>query len=203
MNSNAQVLARGETFHGPTKSLPTSGYSADSIAAEGKEVVFIGADGRPLYGRIMRNVSGGTIAEGLLVTHTAGYRNKRFGVVTASAAKEAAGVIDSELLAHCRNHDLCIVFYKGRHEYSVSDAQTTNIAEGDVLVAQDEGQASTTVPGTAASSTALIFDAADTTGDVETGYMGLCLMNAIGRAAEGVTYTTGVDTLKLADFNIR
>lgn len=204
---NAATLERGMTVFGPTQTINTTNYKG--VEFEGKEVVLVADDGSPLVGRIMRNVSGGTIYAGSLVKPSTVdlMRKRRFVGVTDSAACEAAGVVDDKLPATgCRNGDLCIVFYKGLHKVSISDAQAVNISVGQVLIAQDEGQASTVHVDNATTSSSLVFTTDDTTGEVETGYAALCLVNKIGRAAVAVDYdsaTAGVDTLQYVDLNIQ
>lgn len=190
--NNAVPFARGETLRGAAGAINTSDYG--DVEFEGMEVQFVGDDGCPLIGRIMRNVSGGTIQPGFLVTYASGYRKKRFSALSASAGQECAGVVDDQLTGGCRNGDLCIVFFKGLHKYSVSDSQGANIVVGQVLISDDEGQATALLATLAWASGATA---------VTDGSLGLSVMNAIGRAAEAVTYTTDTDTLKLADLNIR
>ena len=139
MSSNAQVLARGETFYGPTKTCPTT-YGADSIAAEGKEVEFFDATyRRAVKGRIMRNVSGDTLYAGQTVVHANGYTNQRFDHST-TASPDVAGVIDALLpAAGVRTGDLCIVFQEGVAK--VLFPTSTSGAQGDVVIANTSGMA--------------------------------------------------------------
>jgi hypothetical protein len=190
---NSAPLGRGQSFFGLAGTVSLT--SPDSVAAEGVERVFVGPDGRPLYGRLMRNASSGTILPGFLVTPSTTdlYRKRRFGVVTAGAAAETVGVVDSELPATgVRNNDLCWVFYKGRHVVSISDSQTVDLSVGNMVMAQDEGQCSGLLP-TNASNEATLTGASD-----------LMMANKIGRMAEAVTYDADMDgTLAYVDLDIR
>lgn len=145
MSSNAQVLARGETFYGPTKTCPTT-YGADSIAAEGKEVEFKDDETQQtVYGRIMRNVSGATLYGGKAVVCAAAYHKKRFDGYTRLTATRADGVIDPALATvGVRTGDLCIVFYKGPCEMKLEETGEV-IAVGDYAIAATAATSQSTV----------------------------------------------------------
>ena len=213
MSSNAQVLAQGETFYGPTKTCPTT-YGADSIAAEGKEVVFKDSvTGRLVYGRIMRNVSGITVYGGRAVANsvTAELRKKRFIGYTETFAAAAAGIVDPLLVTTgCRNHDLCIVFYQGpcdcMPDTTADTAAVPDCAIGDWVVGMT-GLSTTT--GSTALTAGQFFPFAlagafGTTNELTDGRLSRSLANKWGVIMEACTTAQRTGrVLRLVDLDIR
>ena len=216
MKSNAQILAQGETFHGPTKTLPTSGYSAASLAAEGQEVAFKDSvTGRLVYGRIMRNVSGITVYGGRAVANstTAELHKKRFIGYAGSAtfAAAAAGIVDPLLVTTgCRNHDLCIVYYSGpcdcMPDTTADTAAVPNCAIGDWVVGMT---GLSTTPGSTALTAGQFYPFAlagafGTTNELTDGRLSRSLANKWGVIMEACTtaHRTG-RVLRLVDLDIR
>lgn len=197
MNPAIMAINRGGTQYGPTQTIPAT-YKNDEIILEGAERSFSHTkydsqgkilSNRVVKGRLMRNVSGSTLARGRLVVANSSYPHRRIsGYATANA--RIAGVIDSHLSssAGVRNGDLCWVMYEGP-EYVVF-AGGNAVAVGDWLVSNASGKF-INICG--------YYTLADT---VISGTVMMYILNAFGVADE--TCVTGdTDSLKLCDLRVR
>ena len=123
--SSYALPKRGETYYkGVT---PPTTLTKDTTSLEGTLQAFKDGDptasavgaktyrsNRDVICRLMRNVSGITVARKRWVKWAAGYMTRRFdGYVHLDNATNVAGVIDEHLVNGCRDDDMCWVTVNG------------------------------------------------------------------------------------------
>lgn len=137
-------VARGKTFYGGLT--PPTTFEGGSIEIEGVEAEFenvaagqttqvkVKRDGKLCKARLMRNATASTtLLPGMLVTHKAGYRNRRVGGQGTDVGAECAGVVDDHLPASgCAVGDLCWVFFYG--PCNTLKVTGDDLAEGEVVI---------------------------------------------------------------------
>lgn len=185
-------IARGKTWYNGT-TINTSDYSGTEY--EGTVSVWqdMGPSSSPLtpvsrrsagnvVAVLVRNVSGGYLEPGRLVTWKSGYRGKRVDGYSCTTAGEVAGVVDEYLPATgVPNGDLFWLVVKG-HSLVRNDIDGNAIAAGDVLVALTAATSGATAAGRVAAW-AGTFTATQTTD----GTLYKAIVNRIGRAVSAKT----------------
>ena len=168
----------------------------DATISDGSNVRTIRSDGDVLA-RIMRNVSTGDFAMtgGRLVSHAAGYRNKRFNSYVTAAGAEAAGVLDDQLPSGgVQANDLAYVIFSGqvliKSPLGPSEFATA-WSEGDILV----GLAAATSQATTAGRAYKIANTAHT--DMKYNE----IVNRVGRVMSATT-SHGTNSDVLVDIKI-
>lgn len=221
MPSISNAPKRGDTFYGPTSTIPSS-YGGSSLALEGVPGRFIDSistapnvrrSGRKVCGILVRNDSGITLVGGLAVAWSAGYRGTRVSGFPVSDGAEVAGIVDPWYGGTgVRDNDLFWIIVKGPCEvhtpYQASGAFNGDAwAEGDVMyvltgssVANTIGASNTDNGGRLNNLTTSL---ACTSNVLTSGAIHLQLQNAVGRCMSACTSheTTG-SLYKLVDIDL-
>lgn len=197
MNDAVLAISRGKTQYGPSATIPAT-YHTDEVLLEGAERIFVHTkydnvshmlSNRKVFGRLMRNASGGTLHRGRMVVSASGYEEKRISGYCGSVAGRIAGVIDSHLNATSgvRDGDLCWVMYGGP-EYCVF-AGGVSVSIGDPVYSNASGKF-------------LPWDYTSSTTDLAGGTTAKMILNTFG-IAEETAESGDSDTLKLVDLKLR
>jgi hypothetical protein len=152
--------------------------------------------------RWMRNVSGATLLPKRLVTHAAGYYNKRFDGYSRTTAQHVAGVIDEFLPATgVVTNDCCWVVQQGQTLLTTSNSnQAVDFTYGARLYAATAATSASTgglTTGGKFNVWAGTFSAAETTD----GTAGNIIMNGFARCASTAA-TSSTNSELLVDMNV-
>jgi hypothetical protein len=160
MGNASGNFERGKTYWGPTATIDTT--YAESIGLEGLRREFVDQapgtgsgvkslrSGRMVICRLVRNVSGITLAPKRVVKWAAGYRMKRVDGYVSTDSEEAAGVVDEHLgTGGVRNGDLFWLARRGPTlaQTSLSGDVSNSIAEGVMLMALSAVTSQSTTSG--------------------------------------------------------
>lgn len=151
MSANvAGIFQRGQTFYGPSATVPTGSDLGASVGLEGTIMEF--PDIEPGQGAgakatrsglkskavIMRNAGASTVAAKTVVVFETGYFGKRHNGASGTANIPVAGVIDPFLgSGGCRVGDLCWVFIEGPCEVLKA---TGDVTQGNRLHCTNDGK---------------------------------------------------------------
>ncbi len=211
MAQSFSQLDRGMTIYGPVATIDTDNLVG--VDNEGAEVVFDDVDFthpslklrsmRKLRARLMRNMSGITIAANRLVTHMAGYRNRRFDGYSCLTGQMVAGVIDPCLTDGVRHGDACWVFYGGPIQVYTGLAFAADIEAGSWAVAITAANSTANTGG--GKVDAIVAANEFTTTDVTDGTLGKFIdasLNRIGVFEEAAASSNATNTLKYVDLKL-
>jgi hypothetical protein len=201
------LVARGSTFYGPTQTIDTDDYAG--VDHEGIQALFKDVDpsdgtalrsGREVKAILVRNVTGGTLYKGAIVTWASTYIGKRVGGNCCVAMEQVAGVVDEHLSsAGVRNGDLFWLTVEGP-----TLALKSRVAGDGVIVAGDPLFAATAAnsTGTTGATTGGKFFMTGTTfnltADVTGGTIAQYGLNRLGRAISAST-TSRTSSQELID----
>jgi hypothetical protein len=191
MADRAVLLERGQTFYGPTATIPTT-YT-QSVHLEGRPVVLDDVDPSntkvrrsqaKVHALIVRNTSGFTLYAGQQVLWASGYRGRRVAGLTYETLQEPAGVVDDHLPSGgVRNGDLFLLIVYGPCLALVSrTAEEANYSADAILYA--------VTAATSGATTAGRFVAWNTTfssTETEDGTILKLALNRLGRAISACT----------------
>lgn len=174
--SHTGLLAPGQTFYGPSATIPTAGTAAGSYATlqktgwEGLKVelpdqdtTFTKRSGATVTALIVRNVSGISLMGGLAVRYKAGYRFRQVDGYSNVLGGQVAGIVDPHLTS-VRDGDLFLLYVNGpclvrvpltaagfnSSGSGVAWVKGGTIVDGDILMAQTGVLTGNTVSGTTA-----------------------------------------------------
>jgi hypothetical protein len=152
--------------------------------------------------RWMRNVSGATLIPKRLVTHAAGYYNKRFDGYSRLTAAHIAGVIDEHLPATgVVTNDCCWIVQQGQ-TLLVSDNgnQAVDFTYGAKLYANTAATSAST-GGLTTGGKFMVYSGTFTSTQTTDGTAGSILFNSFGRCCStGATSSTNTEFL--VDMNV-
>lgn len=198
-NSVAGFPRRGRTFYeGNTP--PTDANIGQSLKLEGLQKSFSDTDpsvtagpklnrsNRRVECRLVRNVSGITLAAKRLVTWAAGYRGRRVDGYATLGTQECAGVVDDHIgAAGVLDNDLFWLVQKGPCLCRTDVAALVSIVEHDLLVALTAVTSQSTTSGRVVALVA---------GTTNVTFMVSAAVNRVGRAISAkTTANTNADIL--------
>ena len=201
MDTGSILIQRGKTYYGLAGTIPAS--YVGSVGLEGTPQVLkdlsattgMQRSQSDVHSIVVRNVSGGTLYAGMIVSWASGYRGKRVDGRTCVTAQEWAGVVDDCLgTAGVRDGDLFNLIVRGPCLVLLSrTAAEAVISVDDILYAVTAATSGATTAGRFVKWLGT-FSAAQTTD----GTAGSIIMNRLGRAMSAAT-TADTGALRLVD----